>query len=1413
MEVYLTEVVRYLAAQSRQIALLTLAVAVATVALRNRSAHTRYLLWLIVLAKCLVPPLFAVPLRVLPEKTASIGPAATPVVEPVAAEYQATRPSAPIPEAPPRQGLDPGQGAVTATAGTNHATGRSWPISTWAGIVWVAGAGLYLTLNLLRALRGQHWLHKRRRPLLDDMRQEMEAIASAWGRRGLAPIWIVDDFGQPFVWGLVRGSIYVPASFLKIRDAAHRRHVMAHELSHVVRFDAAVNLLQIIAQGLFWFHPFVWWVNRAIRQEREKCCDEMAVARLGAEAKAYCNAVVETLASAESSVRPVPSLAVAGPAKNIEERIKTMLKPGRRFYKCASPVTAIAIALVALMTVPTAWVLSAPAAPENTIERVPGSAGSQESTLSDAPSIPALPEGWSLDYDDGIRGGGNARTWKGQMANDLASLEIRPRPTDPQDTSWRDENYRFEVLSLNDRSVGTIDVLRDDKDRQVPRSKIFRPGKYSLRYRRKGGKSADNFRMYGGPFEIDLSRPGMYQLCFTPKLGRARITGSLGGCYAVNIECVRTDVPNVRGMSYQHAGQQYAMDGLPAGEYRLSAVMQMDGPNVFVSQAEATVGDDETVTVDIPAPPRGTCSLSGALLGRPRQYKTPWPTSPQSSGRWFLLIRNRGGGRIEKTTAYEALTMDSRYVVRSSRIVQISENTARYSIAGIAPGQYTVTAIEHPSFGGCTIERQQSKPLTLQAGAEAVLDFDLRDGPTAAVPPASASGASPSDPGRLPQTSREPARNDREPDAHQAPASPGRILHFPTDRSVGHLQIQEAGASRKLTYWFHWTGIEGPPWEDFGQARGEVRIPAGKQVRLIVNRLSLKNLSWLVRLGPNDLYSLYLPALSSDPAKASDACMPLIARLTGLRSLSLYLTAITDRGLSHITKLRSLEYLEAPPRMTDRGLAHLAKLPALKGLSVRASGGSPVTDAGLRHLGKLTSLEELYLRGERMSDAGLAHLAGLPRLEYLALYGSHFTDRGMVHVKKVPSLRILSFHEGACRITDAGLAHIAQMPTLELLLLDVTGPVTDEGMRHLAKMPSLRKLSIDSPLISDRGLGYLGRIKTLEHLTLPQDQHGITDLGLTHLGQLTNLRCLHVSRIHFNDPAMNKEYYTDRGLQALANCRLLEELSVGSPGITDTGVDHIAKLTGLKKLTLFGCDHLTDAGLVRLKALQALTDLAITEADVTISGINQLGSLSHLGRLKVFDLRRGGALLDLSGMTHLERLSLSFAPKSDEAFTDADLACLANLKTLRWLQIGPRDYTDAGLAHLSGLTNMERLNLGGSGLTDEGLEHLADMKKLDLLSITGPFDGGKRDWSSGGHFTDEALRTLEQFKQLTLLEVYSDTAFSEAAVRRLREALPNLYSLNLNGSDGRPTGMGVRAAAAREAPRARQRTARSRPRR
>ncbi|TKJ39574.1 MAG: hypothetical protein CEE38_02300 [Planctomycetes bacterium B3_Pla] len=352
MENYLARITDYLLTQSWQIAVLVVVIAAVTMALKNRSAHVRYLLWLIVLAKCLAPPLFTVSLAVLPQEEATEPVSVSPAQIPSMALEVADAPEADAP-------VSSASSAAAGPVPTAAKRPARFTLRQWLGLGWLVGAAAFLLIAATKALRTNSWLKRQRKLLPAELKCEIEDLFSDVGVRKFPKVWLVEGIGQPFVWGLQRGSIYLPADFVKVNSAEHRREVLGHELSHVLRFDAAVNLLQIMAQSVFWFHPFVWWANKRIRAEREKCCDETAIAQLGAKAKDYSSAIVNTLINEYESTRPIPSLAIAGPVKNIEERIKTIMKPGKRFFKRPSLITATVVLLLALLTVPTVLVLTA----------------------------------------------------------------------------------------------------------------------------------------------------------------------------------------------------------------------------------------------------------------------------------------------------------------------------------------------------------------------------------------------------------------------------------------------------------------------------------------------------------------------------------------------------------------------------------------------------------------------------------------------------------------------------------------------------------------------------------------------------------------------------------------------------------------------------------------------------------------------------------------------------------------------------------------------------------------------------------------------------------------------------------------------------------------------------------------------
>ncbi|MFC1676540.1 redoxin domain-containing protein [Planctomycetota bacterium] len=607
-------------------------------------------------------------------------------------------------------------------------------------------------------------------------------------------------------------------------------------------------------------------------------------------------------------------------------------------------------------------------------------------------------------------------------------------------------------------------------------------------------------------------------------------------------------------------------------------------------------------------------------------------------------------------------------------------------------------------------------------------------------------------------------------------ADKARVLHFPKDRSIGMLKIQGADTVRRIEDFYHSIGKTdwwNSDWEYLGEAMGDVTIPKGKRLALFVSKAAWRDLSPLSKLDPNDLYMLRLPGSMSESIKPDDRCMQHIAGLTGLKVLVLHWTNIGSKGLQHLKNFKKLERLYLPDRTTNKGLSYIAELPSLKGLYFK---GNRVTNVGLKYLAKLSSLEELELGGsQHISDAGLIHLANLPKLRYLLLFGDKFTNQGLTYLKDIPNLRTLLIGT-ITQMTDDGMAHVANLSKLERLGFNPMSQqgITDAGLTHLKKRRSLKKLDLSNAHITDAGLAHLSEIKSLEHLDLPWGfvnekgsmTYTITDKGLPYIGQLTKLKHLKFGATGEGGPI------SDTGLSYLTQLHSLEELTISGKNITDAGMSHISKLTNLKDLSLFGCPQVTNEGLTKLTALKSLRKLNLYETKVTISGLSQLNVLSELVLLDAKSIEQDNSVLNISGLTKLECLTinLNFYRKdgdlAHDPIRDEDLACLKKLKNLKFLHISQTKYsmiTDTGIAPLRDLINMANLAIGSPYLTDKSLSCLANMKTLNYLTIS-------------GNFTDEGLGYLEELKALQHLKIYSANNFSPAALKQLKDNLPNLSS-------------------------------------
>jgi len=123
----------------------------------------------------------------------------------------------------------------------------------------------------------------------------------------------------PAVIGWFRPVVFLPATALTGLSEDQLQAVIAHELAHIQRLDAFVNVFQVCVETLLFYHPAVWWLNKRIRAEREHCCDDIAVSLCG-DAVEYARAL-----TLMEQWRSAPVFAMAANRAPLTDRIMRVL--------------------------------------------------------------------------------------------------------------------------------------------------------------------------------------------------------------------------------------------------------------------------------------------------------------------------------------------------------------------------------------------------------------------------------------------------------------------------------------------------------------------------------------------------------------------------------------------------------------------------------------------------------------------------------------------------------------------------------------------------------------------------------------------------------------------------------------------------------------------------------------------------------------------------------------------------------------------------------------------------------------------------------------------------------------------------------------------------------------------------------
>jgi beta-lactamase regulating signal transducer with metallopeptidase domain len=147
----------------------------------------------------------------------------------------------------------------------------------WLDVAWLLGVACLS----MRTIGGWRLIQRLRRSALVEAPEAVCAnflrLCERLGITGQVSLRIAEHIQGPLAIGIARSLILLPAAALMALSPEQLEAVLAHELAHVRRADYLWNLVQTMIETLLFFHPAVWWLGRRLRQQRELCCDDVAV--------------------------------------------------------------------------------------------------------------------------------------------------------------------------------------------------------------------------------------------------------------------------------------------------------------------------------------------------------------------------------------------------------------------------------------------------------------------------------------------------------------------------------------------------------------------------------------------------------------------------------------------------------------------------------------------------------------------------------------------------------------------------------------------------------------------------------------------------------------------------------------------------------------------------------------------------------------------------------------------------------------------------------------------------------------------------------------------------------------------------------------------------------------------------------
>lgn len=175
-----------------------------------------------------------------------------------------------------------------------------------------------------------------------------------------APAWVMElaegldvrvhsESSVPFVAGLWKPAVVLPAPFLDTLSKDELAMILAHETAHIRRKDLLAGAFAFVCHAPFYFHPCAWLARREWQLSGESECDRIAIEQTNACRRAYAAMLVKISAGRA----PIYAMSAVPAVKTLRRRIENMKNQNKPLSKTG---TLVALAVAAAAALPLVFV-------------------------------------------------------------------------------------------------------------------------------------------------------------------------------------------------------------------------------------------------------------------------------------------------------------------------------------------------------------------------------------------------------------------------------------------------------------------------------------------------------------------------------------------------------------------------------------------------------------------------------------------------------------------------------------------------------------------------------------------------------------------------------------------------------------------------------------------------------------------------------------------------------------------------------------------------------------------------------------------------------------------------------------------------------------------------------------------------